>query len=396
MLIVYYNPALSEPYGSGTHAREVFRELKRIRGIEVLGFPAEASMGAESMTVPVDAGGRSSIRAPMWIYLGWKMFLKGYKETLPAFDTLEGSPIVVFIRTNLRVRLLDSLRNQPKVALVCTEVNAIVSDETPEWLPFRKLWAKVEIGLLNRSHRIMVVSTYLKLRLVEHGHNPKHILVNPNGANEELFDPEKFRSPGELRASWNIPDNAFIFGYVGGMQSFRKLPLVVRIFSEFAVSNQGSYLVLIGDGQEREAIEAFRSSLPTETRNRVILLEPLPFCQVPAAMSAFDCGIFPFSNPYGSPQKIFEYLAMGLPVIGPKVPGVTEIFEDGTHLRLAEQDGSNLLRLLQEFSARPAGNQQMAERGRSLVLENYTWKANADRLCGFLRQSLWELGNARE
>lgn len=396
MLIVYYNPALSEPYGSGTHAREVFRELKGIGGIDVLGFPAAKSVGTESLSAPANARVRSSFRAPMWIYLGWKMFLKDYAATLPAFDKLEGSPIVVFIRPNLRIRLLDTLRNQPKVALVCTEVNAIVSDETPEWLPFRKLWAKAEIAMLKRSHRIMVVSTCLKLRLVEHGHNPDHILVNPNGANEELFDPGKFRSPGGLRASWNIPEEAFVFGYVGGMQSFRRLPMVVRIFSEFAISNQDSYLVLIGDGREREVIEAFQSSLPNEIRNRVILLGALPFSHVPAAMSAFDCGIFPFSNDYGSPQKIFEYLAMGLPVIGPKVPGVTEIFGDGEHLCLTEQDGSNLLELFQELSDRPPKHEQMAERGRDLVLEKYTWKANAERLCGFIHRSLSELRATRD
>ena len=391
MLIVYYNPALTEPYGSGTHAREALQELRRADGISVIEFPKEDSGNPEASLEPAITKPRSCLRAPMCIFLGWKMFLKDYTPTLPSFDSLQGLPIVVFIRTNLRIRLIKFIRSQPKVSLVCAEVNAIVTEETPEWLPFRSLWTRIEIGFLSHSHRIMVVSTYLKLRLVEYGHNPDHILVNPNGANTQHFDPTRFRNSGELRESWNIPDHAYIFGYVGGMQTFRNLPEVVRTFSEFASRSPDSYLVLVGGGRDSEKIRKIRASLPIEIGKRVILLGVLPFGQVPAAMSAFDCGIFPFTNPYCSPLKIFEYLAMGLPVIGPKVPGVTEIFEDGAHLRLAEQDGSNLLELFQEFSVRPAGNQQMAERGRSLVLENYTWKANADRLCGFLRQSLMEL-----
>jgi glycosyltransferase involved in cell wall biosynthesis len=234
----------------------------------------------------------------------------------------------------------------------------------------------------------MVVSNYLKRQLVSGGIDGAKILVNQNGANTNHFNPNKWTRDAELRRLWGVPDGSFVFGYVGGMECFRKLPLVVKIFSDFAHDHPSAHLVMIGSGSDAERIADARLALPAELRQRIHLPGPLPYENAPLAMASFDCAIFPFSNPYGSPQKLFEYLAMELPVLGPEVPAVTEIFKDTYHMRLAIQDGSNLRTLFEEMLQNPGKNRQMAACGRNLVVGHYTWDANARRLYDFLKLHL--------
>ena len=81
-----------------------------------------------------------------------------------------------------------------------------------------------------------------------------------------------------------------------------------------------------------------------------------------------------------SPGKLFEYLAVGLPTIGPDTPAVREVFEDGVHLRLASQDGSDLAWIIEAMKADPAARDQLAQAGRRLVVNEYTWEKNAERV----------------
>lgn len=384
--IFYYNTNLNSTYGGGTHANEVYHALKRMEDVSVEGYPTTTESSAGGA-----ASGRRSWRSaiaaclPRWLRLAREFWLKDYRQTIPDIQTATGETRVVFIRTNSRLSLLRYLKTQPQFALVCAEVNAIVSEEVPFGLPWRRLWVKWEIRQLKQADLIMVVSSYLKDRLAALGIEEQRILVNQNGANIELFDPGKHHSDSELRQSWGVGPDGFVFGYVGGMETFRRLPEVIAAFAEFASTEPRTHLVIIGQGSDLEKVKKRHSECSPSIRQRIHLAGIIPYTQVPQAMASFDCGIFPYSNPYGSPQKIFEYLAMGLPVLGPDVPVVTEVFEHSKHLRLAKQDGSNLQGLFHQAIQDQDDNRQMAACGQKLIVNHYTWDSNARRLVNFLK-----------
>jgi glycosyltransferase involved in cell wall biosynthesis len=384
--LLYYNTSLHSSYSAGTHASEVFHALKQIKDITVQAYPDSAAS-----TPPTPSSPKSIIRSwsgilPYWTLLAWLLWLKDHRPKLPSLGKSESW--VVFIRTDLRIKLLRHLKQQSQVALLCAEVNALIAEEVPHWLPWRSQWIKQEVHDLNQADLIMVVSSYLKQRLVGHGIQAEKILVNHNGVNPNHFDPAHCPRIKSLRGSWGVPENGFVFGYVGGMETFRKLPQIIAIFAEFARQHPESYLLIIGAGPDMKQVAKSRETLAPDLQRRIHLAGVIPYKDVPAAMACFDCAIFPFSNPYGSPQKIFEYLAMGLPVIGPDVPAVTEVFKDRQHMRLAKQDGNDLHALFEEMLEQPARNQEMARCGRDLVLREYTWDANAWRLHTFLKEHL--------
>ena len=378
MRLLYWNPCLRDPYAAGTHAREVLAALERIPGLEVVPWPpAGQSSAARAANRPF---GRF---LPCWAVLARRMWLRPPSWMIP---TLHGpSPDAILARPNSHHGLLRALKARYPNAVLCAEVNAMVADEIPAFLPLRSRWGQWEATAIRRAaDRIVVVSSWLRDRLVALGLDPGRILVNPNGANVDHFNPERWLRNPELLASWGVPHDAFVFGYVGGMERFRRLPLLVTKFGEFASGFPDAYLILIGDGPEHDKVHAAIAALPEPLRQRIRQPGVVAYEQVPAAMACFDCGVFPFSNPYGSPQKIFEYLAMGLPVIGPDVPAVREVFIHKHQIALAMQDGSDLVDLLELQIASRIRNPKMALQARNLIRSQYQWDANASRLQAFL------------
>jgi glycosyltransferase involved in cell wall biosynthesis len=72
--------------------------------------------------------------------------------------------------------------------------------------------------------------------------------------------------------------------------------------------------------------------------------------------------------------------------LGPETPSVREVFEDGVHLKLVKQDGSDLTARILEARGDPRLRVRMGEEGRRLVLEEYTWERNAERAVQHMRR----------
>lgn len=144
-------------------------------------------------------------------------------------------------------------------------------------------------------------------------------------------------------------------------------------------------MLIIGDGADK-------SNILKRIRANHVVLDGwiscpggwVPYEKIPQIMSLFDVAIFPYSNPYGSPQKLFEYLAMGIPTIGPDVPAVSEIFKDKVHLITVKQDGSNLEEVINAFRNDPDTRKKIAKEGHDYVLSNYTWGNNAKRVVSLM------------
>src|SRR5690606_8335163 len=65
-----------------------------------------------------------------------------------------------------------------------------------------------------------------------------------------------------------------------------------------------------------------------DLNKEIILTGWIPHHQIPEYFQNVDVAIHHVAQPYMSPLKIFEYMAMGKPVIGPDTPGVREIFTE--------------------------------------------------------------------
>lgn len=389
MRVLYYCPEYYSQHGGRTHARGFFNALGDLPMVgPVFLYPDHnPQITSKNNQKKISISGRLLGLLPLSFERAFRYFRPKRSLTDTLIDRLKlNSCDALIIRTGLGLPDIGRIKAACPGASVCLEINAAFFDESVNKLPFRSLFQQLEVNRYKQADACVVVSSYLKKYLENRGVPAKKILVNHNGVDLEIFTPSAI---ADIRAEYDIPKDAFLLGYVGGMEPFRRLPEVIRYISELRkAGNTDIYFMLIGDGQDMPEIQREIEACGDSLKFAVKCVGWVPHSEISTYLSAFDLAVFPFTNDYCSPLKLFEYLGAGLSAVGPKTSAVTEVFEDGVHLKMVEQDGSDFKRIVLELKGNENLRKQLARNGQQLVLENYTWKKNAERVLGhveFLR-----------
>jgi len=167
-----------------------------------------------------------------------------------------------------------------------------------------------EGGLVELADAVTASAQPLVERLARFG---AQATLVPNGVNEALFSGELGERPSDL------PQGSPVLGYHGSLYGnwfdWEALAAVAEAWSDGAV-------VLIGDHDAAPALPP-----------NVHFLGPRPQFQLPPYVGRFDVGLVPFTvtktTHAVSPLKVFEYLAMGVPVAAPPLRSLHGL--DGVH-----------------------------------------------------------------
>ncbi len=130
--------------------------------------------------------------------------------------------------------------------------------------------------------------------------------------------------PAAARRALGVPEDAFVVGSVGRLVP-QKAPLdLVDAFAEVAAAVPRAFLVIVGDGPLRGAVEARAAA--RGLADRVVL--PGIRRDVPALLRAFD--VFALSSRWeGLPRVFPQAMAAGLAVVATDVAGAADIVEPG-------------------------------------------------------------------
>jgi len=386
MNILYFNQSLNVSIGGGTHAREALAALRRIPDTTVSVFPQEEfSAPAKTEKKTLSKWFWVPKKVLLWVVV-WLKPLKKETAQIPRSSMLPYD--VIFYRPNGFLRLILKVKELHPKSHLCVEINSLIHCERLKNLPPRSFWVRREASLINKADSIMVVTGWLRDQLVACGVPAEKILVNPNGANVQHFAPRSRDIKTTAREKLNIPESAFVFGYIGGMETFRKLPLMIRQMEEILEEEALVHLVIAGDGEARPEIDRVLCTIPMPIRARIHLTGSVPYQSVPDLISTFDCALFPYTNPYVSPLKLFEYMAAQRPVIGPDIPGVREVFKEQEHLLLVDQKKRNLKQAARGILDNRESAFEMAAKAHDFVMKNYTWDKNIERLFTFWLQKV--------
>ena len=175
--------------------------------------------------------------------------------------------------------------------------------------------------------------------------------------------------------------------------AFRSWHGVVHLAASLArLHAQGDHrfgAVFIGDGPERAAAERAAGDVPG-----VIFTGALPHAALPAALAAADIGVAPFDPTrhgplrlgfYWSPLKIFEYMAVGLPVVAPKLPRLERLVEHGREGLLYDAEDPRALDRALVTLADGDLRRSMGAAGRVRVVKDFSWEAHCRMLDARLR-----------
>jgi glycosyltransferase involved in cell wall biosynthesis len=244
----------------------------------------------------------------------------------------------------------------------------------------KPLAGRVEKWVFNRADEIVVVSTYLKHHLIELGINESKIIVMANAADPEKFMHEDKNS--EVREQYGI-NGKTVIGFTGGFYPWHGLDLLFKAFKIVSRKYEDTVLFLVGDGPMALPLkgEVENSGLT----DKVVFTGTINHNKLPAYISAIDIAVMPHSNEYGSPMKIYEYMAMNKPVIAPRFGPLEDGITHGIEGLLFEPGNSEELVLALERLIRNRFlREEMGRSGREKILSTHNWQNNAVSVINFL------------
>jgi len=383
MRILYYCPEYYCRHGGRSHARGFFGALKKLPTVsEAFLYPDKQPTG-----FPQKLQGKKTSSDKLWflpptIRRIIRFFKPEHALTRTLIKAINSNRCdVLVIRTGTKLPVIGAIKKACPATSVCLEVNSAYFDESFSGLPLRSVFQKWEVMRFRQADAITVVSSYLKTYLEERGLCSEKILVNQNGVDTELTDPTGL---SDLREEYGISEDTFVIGYIGGMETFRRLPEVVGYFAKLVrAGSDDLHFLIVGDGTDMPAVRELIED--DSVKDRVKLVGWRPHSEVPGFLATFDIAIFPFTNAYCSPLKLFEYLAAGIPTIGPDTDAVREVFKDGVHLKMVKQDGSDFIGAVLELKNDTHLRNELSKKGQQLVLDEYTWKKNAERVVSHIQ-----------
>jgi glycosyltransferase involved in cell wall biosynthesis len=247
--------------------------------------------------------------------------------------------------------------------------------------PLRSWIRLCEEVTLQSALRIVVVSEVLREQLLKRGIQEDRILVNPNAVDPDLFFPGRGWASG--RKELEVEADEVLIGFVGSFGPWHGIEVLQQAIVKLLGSGPPCRLrfVLMGDGllhgEMRTALAAH------EATGGVIFTGPLPHDKVVEYLDASDILVSPHipmpdgSKFFGSPTKLFEYMAMGKGIVASRLDQIAEVLEhDQTAWLVTPGDVDELAEAILRLAQDPMKRAALGSAARRVALERHCWSHN--------------------
>ncbi|MFQ5878390.1 MAG: glycosyltransferase family 4 protein [Acidobacteriota bacterium] len=251
----------------------------------------------------------------------------------------------------------------------------------------RSIFAGLEEVNVRHADLITVVSSVLRDALIGRGVEPDRVVVRPNGVDPARFRPDL--DGGAVRRRWGLGGRTVV-GFIGTFGVWHGAAILARAAARIARSRPEARFLFVGDGAQRAEAEAI---LAREGVRAATFTGLVPQESGPEHLAAMDILVSPHvPNPdgtrfFGSPTKLFEYMAMGRGIVASDLEQIGEVLEDGrTALLVPPGDEAALARAIIALLDDPDLRSRLGAQARRRALERHTWDAHVRGLVSELRR----------
>lgn len=247
---------------------------------------------------------------------------------------------------------------------------------------------KIESYNIKKAALIVVVSVVLKDQLIQVGVSKEKILVNPNGVDISKFKKVPKVTISSIKKKFQLVDH-YIFGFIGTFGHWHGVIELAKAICLFYNQNpeltQKTKFLVIGDGHFMNDVKKIIQD--SKWNRNVILTGMIPQSDGPAHLLTADCLISPhIPNPdgtkfFGSPTKLFEYMACAKPIIASDLNQIGEILSDEKTAFMVEP--GNIQELAQKMKyvfSNDSKAKLVGENSFKLVNQQYTWDAHVSKI----------------
>lgn len=311
-------------------------------------------------------------------------------------------PVFIYQRLSLGNMVGVTLSQQFNLPAVI-EYNGSETWIAKHWgkgLKFQQLAEQVETACLSQANYVVTISDPLAQELIAKQIPADRITTYPNGIDPKRFDDSHYdnESRQNLRAQLAIPENAIICTFVGTFGLWHGVDVLANALATLAndepdwFAEHQVYCVFVGDGVQLPAMKATISASAAAPYCRFVGL--VPQLQAPIYLAISDILLSPHkpndnnSRFFGSPTKVFEYMAMGKAIIASDLEQIGEVLRpaifakdlppqgtiDPKHALLCEPGNpADVIVALKWLVANPEWREKLGAAAKQKVLANYTW-----------------------
>ena len=243
--------------------------------------------------------------------------------------------------------------------------------------------------LYNRASAA-IVTTGEKLReelLEVNGFRDVAIRSVPTGIDPARFQPA---DPAAARAELGL-EPLFTIGIVATLRSWKGHRFLVEAFGQLRAQGRPVQLLIVGDGPQREALEAQVAAAGLAGAVRFTGHDARP----ERWMRAMDLFALPSYANEGVPQALMQAMMSGLPCITTHVGAIAEVARDGeTAMIIPPQDSAALAAALAQLMDDAPQRERLGRAARAFALERCTLAAMCDAMEEVFRSVLARTGRS--
>ncbi|MCX5090349.1 glycosyltransferase [Streptomyces sp. NBC_00365] len=376
ILALWRDAAESSVGGAVNHVSGILAGFRRLGWQVALvtnGEPPEqlrSAVDVLEVTAPLPRGARFT-KESAWVASNNAMHevaLSLARRTPPAF---------VYQRNAFLCRVGADLSRQLAVPMVLEWNNSVVwanrnwYQQGPQSRLFQMIGDRIERYSARSATLVAAVSRKAAEMATEQGADPAAVAVVTNAV-----DAESVPAPPPIPARQEV-----LLGWVGGFGRYHGVEVAIESLRDLPDDVE---LLLIGDGPERGTCEELARRL--SVHDRITWTGALPRSEALRMLSCCDILVSPHcwtvkGSFFGSPVKLFEYMALGRPIVASRLEQISEILQDGVTAVLTEPgDPVDLARGITRVLARSDRGMALGASARQEALELHTWERRAEQI----------------
>ena len=260
-------------------------------------------------------------------------------------------------------------------------------------MKYEEVMLQIEDANLSGADVIVAVSQPSKDELVERGFDTKKILVNPNGVDPMKYGDDSRRV--ETRSQLGFTEQDIVIGFVGTFGHWHGTTVLAEAFhklkSSYPAEGKVAKLLLVGDGNFRAECEDMIARCGLS--DNVVFTGTVSQDDAPAMLSASDILASPHvPNPdgsrfFGSPTKLFEYMAANRAIIASDLDQIGEVLKDRENALLVKPgDASSLAEGLAILVRDRDLRLSLGRNARQRCLSEHTWQKHTNNILEALQR----------
>jgi glycosyltransferase involved in cell wall biosynthesis len=242
----------------------------------------------------------------------------------------------------------------------------------------RHLSAAVPRNALSRwlyeraASRVVTTGEAIRRQLIEeNGFSAERIVSVPTGVDAAVFVPG---DRAAARAQLKLPADRKLVGIVATLRSWKGHRYLVEAVARLPVEVG---LVIVGDGPQREALEALLERLGLRARVWLVGNQE----NVVPWLQALDVFALPSYANEGVPQALVQAMLVGVPCVTTAAGGIAELAEhEVSALVVTPQDAEALAGAIGRLTGDRALGHRLAEAARRRCAERFSYERMLDRM----------------